>query len=85
MEKNDISLDVFTHKRAYGSPHAGGDYGCVGWLSKPICMLSLSLGSEAFGRMVFQKTDGMCITVGGTQLPDVCRWTFDPNERFQEI
>lgn len=85
IEKDDISLDVFTHKRAYGSPNAGGDYGCVGWLTKPICTFSLSLGHDAFGRMVFQKTDGMTITVGGTELPDVCKWTFDASERFQDI
>ena len=84
VEKNDISLDTFTHRRAYGSQQ-GCDFGCVGWLEKPVTMMSWCLGQTAFGRLQLQKSDGTSIIVGATDLPDKITWNFMEGERFTEI
>lgn len=82
--KNDIDVSTFTDNNAYGSPN-GHDYGCVGWLLKPVTMISLSVGDNAFGRIEFRKSDGMCITAGATDLPDKSVMQFQEDERFREV
>lgn len=83
--KNDISTDVFTSNRAYGSK-LGDDFGLVGSIDHaPISRICLYIGREGFGKMLVEKSDGSMLTVGATEAPRTEDWSFEQGERFLEI
>lgn len=85
VQKKDISTDIFTCNLAYGSTK-GHDFGFIGCLESPVTLITWNPGQTNFGRMVVQKKDGTCITIGEPEIPERrCSWHFAEDERILEI